>query len=160
MHSGPDRVLVPPRSPPLLNREDISVPFHPTKGISYDQMRPAIEQLGYALDKLSVKKASGKRNRHAPPFKQVLGFKSGVYICEFYWRIQETGKNDYHVVAVNCDQRHVFCNTLGVIPFASGQVNETKKTHPKKCTILQNPNIICVYRIIEKKSTVHVLIVH
>ena len=96
----------------LLNRENISVPFHPTEGISYDQMRPAIEQLGYALDKLSVKKASGKRNRHAPPFKQVLGFKSGVYICEFYWRIQETGKHDYHVVAVNCDQRHVFCNTL------------------------------------------------
>jgi len=106
----------------VLTREKISVPFHPNKGISYDQMRPTITQEGYALDKLYVKKSRRKSERNAPSFKQVLAFKSGVYLCEFYWKSRETGQNDYHVVTVNCDQRHVFCNTLGVIPFAARQV--------------------------------------
>ena len=135
----------------VLTRKKISVPYHPNKGISYDQMRPTIKQEGYALDKLYVKKSSRKSERNAPSFKQVLAFKSGVYLCKFYWKSRDTGQNDYHVVAVNCDQRHVFCNTLGVIPFAARQVNESQNTHDKVSTILRNPNVFTVYRIIERK---------
>ena len=135
----------------VLTRKKISVPYHPNKGISYDEMRPTIKQEGYALDKLYVKKSSRKSKRNPPSFKQVLAFKSGVYLCEFYWKSRETGQNDYHVVAVNCDQRHVFCNTLGVIPFAARQVNESQNTHDKVSTILCNPNVFTVYRIIERK---------
>ena len=47
-------------------------------------------------------------------------------VCIYVNFIQETGKDDYHVAVVNCDQHHAFCNTLGVIPFAAGHVNESK----------------------------------
>ena len=68
---------------PILSRENICVPFHPSKGITYDQMRPTIEQAGYTLDKLYVKQSRRKSERNAPSFKQVLAFKSSVYLCEF-----------------------------------------------------------------------------
>ena len=135
----------------VLTRENINVPFHPSKGITYEQMRPSFEQAGYALDKLYVKRAKCKRQRNPPSLKQLLGFKSGVFLCEFYWKIPNTGENDYHVVAVNCDQRHVFCNTLGVIPFAARQRNESEKTHATVSSILRNANVYRVYRIIERK---------
>ena len=83
--------------------------------------------------------------------KEVLGFKFGVYYCEFHWKNYVTNQNDFHVVAVNCDQRHVFCNTLGVIPFATGNTNESKATHAKVCKQLRNPSVNFVYRIVQRK---------
>ena len=84
-----------------------------------------------------------------------------MYIyANFYWKIQETDKDDYHVVAVNCDQRHLFCNTLGIIPFATKQVNESNKTHVRVSTILRNSTVFCVYRIIEQNNQTNIILVH
>merc|ERR1712185_461777 len=98
---------------PLLSRENIGVPFS-GEGISYEQMRPVIESLDFAL----VQVYHGKRKQKRwPSMAEVLGYESGVFFVEFYWK--KPGElSDFHVVAVNCDQRMVFCNTLGRIPFA------------------------------------------
>jgi hypothetical protein len=32
---------------------------------------------------------------------QVLGFDSGVFLVEFFWKNRESGVQDFHVVAVN-----------------------------------------------------------
>ena len=40
---------------------------------------------------------------------------------------------------------------ISIFPIAAGHVNKLKKTYVKVSTILRNPNIIRVYRIIEQK---------
>ena len=37
--------------------------------------------------------------------------------------------SDYSLFEVNCDWRYVFCNTLGIIPFAWQSVEEDERTH-------------------------------
>ena len=71
---------------------------------------------------------------------EVLGFDSGVFMVEFYWTNEGSGESNWHVVAVNCDQRRLFCNTLGVIPFAAGKKHESAVAHAEVCDDLKNPN--------------------
>ena len=62
----------------------------------------------------------------------LFNFTSGVFLVEFFWRFQlKSGAmaSDWHVIAVNCDRRLVFCNTLGVIPFDNGLSKESEATH-------------------------------
>ena len=51
--------------------------------------------------------------------QRVMKQDKGVYIAEFYWRGAD-GDSDFHVVAINCWLRCVFCNTLGAVPFRLG----------------------------------------
>ena len=93
-----------------LSRESVGVPEGP---INFDDAdgapRRAVREAGYDL------KALLKRGKPMPTFEVILGQRSGVFLVEFYWR--KPGGGDWHVVAINCDQRRVFCNTLGVVPF-------------------------------------------
>jgi hypothetical protein len=54
---------------------------------------------------------------HPPKLQRVLKQRRGVYLVEFHW-INKAGERNHHVVAVNCDLRVVFCNTLGALPFS------------------------------------------
>ena len=49
---------------------------------------------------------------------QILGLVSGVFFVECFWR-NKSDDSDFNTFAVNCDQRRVFCITLGVLPFAA-----------------------------------------
>ena len=123
---------------PILSRITIGVPFDPDKGISYEQMAPAIQAAGFGV----VQVYSGskrKKNKIWPTMTEVLGFDSGVFMVEFYWTNEGSGESNWHVVAVNCDQRRLFCNTLGVIPFAAGKKHESAVAHAEVCDDLKNP---------------------
>ena len=129
---------------PVLNRQTINSPFDPDKGVSYGTMEPAIEAAGFAMRMV----ASGtKKKRVVPKMIQILGLVSGVFFVEFFW-MNKDGDRDFHVVAVNCDQRRVFCNTLGVIPFATGKKNESAATHARVVADLKVVNAHRVYRIV------------
>ena len=81
---------------------------------------------------------------------EILGFESGAFFVEFYWKRSDCACADWHVVAVNCDQRRIFCNTLGVIPFAAGKSNESAKTHAKVCSRLHVVNVYRVWRVLAR----------
>ena len=52
---------------------------------------------------------------------------SGIFLVEIFWKNAckaESSTQDFHVIAVNCDWRLVFCNTLGIIPFADTAKNK------------------------------------
>ena len=107
----------------VLTREDVGVPEGP---INFDnpvaRPRQAVREAGYDL------KAIVKRGKNQPAFDVILGQRVGVFLVEFYWR--KAGARDWHVVAINCDQRRVFCNTIGVVPFHKLEVvNESATTH-------------------------------
>ena len=80
---------------------------------------------------------------------QILGLVSGVFFVEFFWK-NKSGESDFHVIAVNCDQRRVFCNTLGVIPFAAGKKHESAATHAQVVDDLKVVNVYRVYRIVQR----------
>ena len=110
-------------------------------------MEPAIEAAGFAMRMV----ASGtKKKRVVPKMIQILGLVSGVFFVGFFWRNKD-GDRDFHVVAVNFDQRRVFCNTLGVIPFATGKKNESAATHARVVADLKVVNVYRVYRIVQCK---------
>ena len=132
---------------PALSRQITNSPFDPDKGISYEQMAPAIQASGFAM--VAVVSGSKKKRIH-PTMTQILGLVSGVFFVEFHWRNKD-GDRDFHVVAANCDQRRVFCNTLGVIPFAAGKKNESAATHAQVVADLKVVNVYRAYRIVQCK---------
>lgn len=113
-----------------------------------NQMEPTLAAAGYALSRLYW----DKKTKHNPSMKAVLGFESGVYVIEFHWRHRITNKCNHHVVAVNCNQRRVFCNRLGVIVFSTNKQNEMARTHKKVCKHLYHPRVCSVYHIVQKKN--------
>ncbi len=107
----------------VLTRESVGVLQGP---INFDDpngsVRHALRAAGYDL------KAVARPKKPQPRFEDILGQRSGIFLVEFYWR--KPDGSDWHVVAVNCDQRRVFCNTLGGVPFHKPEVaNESAKTH-------------------------------
>jgi hypothetical protein len=132
---------------PALSRQIINSPFDPDKGISYEQMAPAIQASGFAM--VAVVSGSKKKRIH-PTMTQILGLVSGVFFVEFHWRNKD-GDRDFHVAAANCDQRRVFCSTLGVIPFAAGKKNESAATHAQVVADLKVVNVYRAYRIVQCK---------
>ena len=81
---------------------------------------------------------------------QILGLVSGVFFVEFFWR-NKSDDSDFHTVAVNCDQRRVFCITLGVLPFAAGKKHKSAATHAQVAEDLKVVNVYRVYRIVQRK---------
>ena len=71
---------------------------------------------------------SGARNRagSVPTMMQLLRQPGGVYLVEFRWENRKTAEastkeetlSDWHIVAVNCSHRYIYCNTMGYIPFS------------------------------------------
>ena len=131
---------------PVLDRHIINSPFDPDKGVSYEMMMPAIKAAGFEMDRLTL---GSKKKRTNPTMTQVLGLVSGVFFVEFFWK-NKSGESDFHVVTVNCDQRRVFCNTLGVIPFAAGEKHESAATHAQVADDLKVVNVYRVYRIVQR----------
>ena len=86
-----------------------------------ERPRGALRAAGFDL------KALVRAKKRQPTFETILGQRSGIFLVEFYWR--KPGARDWHAVAVNCDQRRVICNTLGVVPFHRPEVvNESADT--------------------------------
>jgi hypothetical protein len=69
----------------------------------------AMKRAGFVLHPIGGKKA-------VPTLQRVLKQRRGVFLVEFYW-VNSEGESAHHVVAVNCDLRLIFCNTLGALPF-------------------------------------------
>ena len=78
---------------------------------------------------------------------EILGLDSGVFFVEFYWT--KADARDYHAVAVNCGQRRIFCNTLGVVPFSAGKNHRSEKTHEAAVAHFHIRNVYRVYRFVE-----------
>ena len=74
------------------------------------RMVAAMKRRGQVLDPV------GGKGR-VPKLQSVLKQRHGVFLVEFHWSNKAGERND-HVVAVNCDLRLVFCNTLGALPFS------------------------------------------
>lgn len=106
--------------------------------------RKAVREAGFDLKSFGKKKP--------PSFETVLGQRSGVFMVEFYWRKQDG--RDWHVVAVNCDQRRVFCNTLGVVPFHKIEVtNESLRTHKWVKNLFSVRSVHRVFRVLRLLPT-------
>ena len=84
--------------------------------------------------------------------KQVLAFLSGIFVVEFHWTNKDTDDCSYHVLAVNYNQRRVFCNILDVILFATENKNESETTHATVCKHLHNHRAYRAYCIIQCRS--------
>ena len=132
---------------PLLSRESIKVPVSES-GISYEEMRPEILAHGYALFEVSIR--ISKKQKRFPIMAEILGFESGVFFVEFFWN--KPNARDFHVIAVNCDQRCVYCNTLGCIPFAANKRNESTDTHAEVVANLYIRNVFRVFRVVQHSS--------
>ena len=99
--------------------------------VTYDH--PAVQSL------LSDIRIVLRQVRHAHDLVFYMGQASGVFIVEFYWRINrdlqkkkctvESKSSNWHVIVVNCDWRLIFCNTLGIIPFSDVYARESEFSH-------------------------------
>ena len=121
--------------------------------------RKAVRAAGFDLKAVTADttKAKKKKQRAAQPtFEQILGQRAGVFVVEFKWCKPGTG--EFHAVAINCDQRRVFCNTLGVVPFhRADRANETAATHVRDslrrtCTAARDAMRACVLRRASRPS--------
>jgi hypothetical protein len=94
-----------------------------------------------------LESVGGKKS--PPKLQRVLKQKRGVFLVEFHWTTSK-GERAHHVVAVNCDLRLVFCNTLGALPFTLAKglgkwmQNESDETHDNLAVRFR---IACVSRV-------------
>ena len=140
----------------VLTRENVGVPegavmymHEREEDAGRPVCKPLIERAGFQLARVGGKKAK----RRPPSFATVLAQRRGVFLVEFYWRTNDAGAGreaDWHVVAVNCDQRRVWCNAAGVLPFAMGKARESAKTHAELLSHLHVVNVTRVWRILTK----------
>ena len=80
--------------------------------------------------------------------QQLLRQPAGVYLVEFWY--QKGSVEDYHVIAVNCSFRYLYCNTLGYIPFScrnsAGDLaarGESQETHANVIGFLGDTHEVC-----------------
>ena len=80
--------------------------------------------------------------------QQLLLQPAGVYLVEFWY--QKGSVEDYHVIAVNCSFRYLYCNTLGYIPFScrnsAGDLaarGESQATHANVIGFLGDTHEVC-----------------
>lgn len=113
-----------------------------------DRMVKAMKRRGCVLE------AIGPKDR-LPKLQTVLKQNSGVFLVEFHW-MNGTDKN-HHVIAVNCDLRYVYCNTLGAIPFSLAKeegkflARESEETHERVAKLFRVQSITRVWRILRAK---------
>jgi hypothetical protein len=123
---GEDPSSIPP-SPPQGDSVGGGADGPRAVNLGHERMVAAMKRRGHVLEPV------GGKGR-PPKLQRVLKQRSGVYLAEFHW-INKEGERNHHVVAVNCDLRLVFCNTLGALPFslagAVGKwlVRESDETH-------------------------------
>lgn len=109
--------------PSLLSRDALGLPFGGVN-LGHPEVVNALKTAGLYL------RATRPSFEAQPSLEQVLKQKNGVYIVEFTW-----GDSVAHTIAVNCNLRLVFCNTLGAVPFTlAGKTDsclerETAMTH-------------------------------
>ena len=142
----------------LLTRDLVGVPNGPIKFLPESQddvgkktpvCMPWIAKAGYQLARVGTKK-------QPPTFRRVLQQRRGVFLVEFYWRKSDGA--DWHVVAVNCCQRRVWCNALGVVPFSLKKrgdafdvlLKESAKTHDAVIEQLHLVNVCRVWQVLRK----------
>jgi hypothetical protein len=127
----------------LLVRGECGVPSQGAVDLLSRSVQQAIQKNKYQLKAIKVKK-------HNPPtIVQLMSQRSGVFLVELYWRRGE--EKEWHVVVVDCDQRRVKCNTLGVAPFASGNIRETAKTHGEASSHWHVVTTSRVYMILQRR---------
>jgi len=139
-----------------------SIPPSPPEGASVggDADEPKAVNLGHPRMVAAMKKRGhvlegigGKS--HAPKLQRVLKQRRGVYLVEFHW-INKAGERNYHVIAVNCDLRLVFCNTLGALPFSlAGAVGkwlqrESDETHDNIAERFHVSMVTRVWRVLRR----------
>ena len=93
--------------------------------------------------------ASNKPPR-PPKFEEVLGQQTGVFLYEYRWNKASAGA--WRVVAINCDQRRVFCNTLGVVPFQMDKLKqkESAETHKQVARLFYRLSSVNVWRVLQR----------
>ena len=132
----------------MLTRERIQQPSGPVMLVddraSSSQPTSLCKRV-YERDGFQLQRMGSKQS--PPSLRKVLQQKQGVFIVEFYWR-RSKDSCDWHVIAVNCHQRKVFCNTLGVLPFGMGKTRETAKTHEALVSHFFIRNMVRVWRIL------------
>ena len=133
---------------PLLSRAVLGVPTGPIDFASQPVMTE-IQKRGLQLQKVNT---GSKKQPKPPTFKTILGQKDGVFLVEFRWN--KPGGGSWHVVAVNCDQRRVFCNTLGVVPFQTSKAKESEATHDEVRRIFHALSTVHVWRVLRKTQRV------
>ena len=116
--------------------------------LGHDHVVAAMKAKGYVLESVGGKKAP------PPRLQRVLEQKCGVFLVEFHWT-NSSGAKNHHVVAVNCNIRLVFCNTLGALPFTLGKemgkllINESDKTHDNVASRFRIASITRVWRVLQ-----------
>ena len=109
-------------------------------------MVKAMKERGHLLRPIGTK-------AQPPTLQRVLKQTHGVFLVEFHW-VNKEGEQNHHVVAVNCDLRLVFCNTLGALPFslAKDGWNEREKaaTHDHVARRFHLDAVTRVWRVLRK----------
>ena len=100
--------------------------------------------------KLRLQLARVGSKARPPTFQTILGQRSGVFIVEFCWR--KPGAHNWHAVAVNCEQRRVFCNTLGVVPFQLEHAKESPETHAGVVQLFSVRSVSRVWRMLQRNA--------
>ena len=103
-----------------------------TTPITYDHpaTQSLLSEFRVVLRPVTIKKLS---------LQFILSQATGVFLVEFYWRINRdmlkkkckvtASTSNWHVMVVNCDWRLIFCNTLGIIPFSDVYSKESEHSH-------------------------------
>ena len=77
---------------------------------------------------------------------------TGVFMFEFFWQTQTGGggpadEKDWHVITVNCNDRWVFCNSYGYIPFSYKARSESEKTHATVAALFSIRQVTALYQV-------------
>jgi hypothetical protein len=127
------------RRPPLT-RADLELTAGAGFKLGHPNVVTALKTAGIVLQCVKGTTSSSNGKTNPPSLEQVLKQESGVWIVQFRWdRTKSCGSIESvdHAVAVNCDLRLVFCNTLGALPFTLAEEQgklkqgETAKTHKR-----------------------------
>ena len=96
----------------------------PHLAISWGRLAPIAQGRGFEVSRVHT------NGRGACPRMAVLMQQQGkLFLVEYAWRHPIDDTWDYHVVGVDTVVRAVFCNTLGILPFAVNEKCETSATH-------------------------------
>ena len=141
---------------PVLTRDGLGLTDEVMVNLSHDNVVTALKTAKIAL--VSIKCTNSLPGKHSTPprLDQVLKQKSGVWIVDFVWNNTE-GNGVAHAVAVNCDLRLVFCNTLGALPFSLAEtpgsylLGETAATHKNVATRLGLRVVTRVWQVLKKE---------
>jgi len=88
------------------------------------------------------------RHKRNPSMVMVMGQPQGRYLFEFGWNKPKA--RDYHVACIDCDNRVVLCNTLGVVPFRYNNIRESQGTHRAVSSLFFIQSVTRVWLLIHR----------